>query len=70
MSNINNILNSKLLELLAGVDKGKIEQVSKMVNNMSKDDLNNLLGMLGNNSNSTNRSASGDNTSNNNGQNT
>lgn len=44
---MNNMLNSKLLELLSGVDKDKLEQVSNMVKNMSKEDLNNLTNMLG-----------------------
>lgn len=47
---MNSMLNSKLVELLSTVDKDKIEQVSKMVQNMSSDDLNNLVGMLGKNS--------------------
>ena len=46
---MNNMLNSNLLNLLAGVDKNKLEQVSQMVRNMSKDDLNNLVSMLGGN---------------------
>lgn len=46
---MNNMLNSKLLELLSGVDRSKIEQVGKMVSGMSKEDLNNLVGMLGQN---------------------
>lgn len=46
------MLNSNLLNLLAGVDKEKLEQVSNMVKNMSKDDLNNLVNMLGMNNNS------------------
>ena len=33
-------------EVLANIDKNKLEQVSKMVQNMSSDDLNNLVGML------------------------
>lgn len=45
-NDMNNILNSKLVELLANIDKNKLEQVSKMVQNMSSDDLNNLVGML------------------------
>lgn len=50
---MNNMLNSNLLNMLAGVDKEKLEQVSNIVKNMSKDDLNNLVRMLGmNNSNS------------------
>lgn len=53
---MNNMLNSNLLNLLAGVDKEKLEQVSNMVKNMSKEDLNNLVGMLGMNNNRDNRS--------------
>lgn len=48
---INNMLNSKLMELLSTIDKSKIEQVTRMVQNMSSDDLNNLIGMLGKNTN-------------------
>ncbi len=44
---MNNMLNSNLLNMLAGVDKEKLEQVSNIVKNMSKDDLNNLVRMLG-----------------------
>jgi len=44
---VNNMLNSKLLELLSGVDKKQLEQVSNMVKNMSKEDLENLTRMLG-----------------------
>ena len=51
---MNNMLNSNLLNLLAGVDKEKLEQVSNIVRNMSKEDLNNLVGMLGINKESTN----------------
>lgn len=47
----NNLLNSKLLELLSTIDKSKIEQVSRMVQNMSSDDLSNLVGMLNKNFN-------------------
>lgn len=47
------MLNSNLLSLLAGVDKDKLEQVSNMVKNMSKDDLNNLVRMLGINNTNT-----------------
>lgn len=47
------MLNSNLLNMLAGVDKQKLEQVSNMVKNMSKDDLTNLMNMLGVNSSST-----------------
>lgn len=50
------MLNSKLLGLLSGVDREKLEQVSNMVSNMSKEDLNNLVNMLGiNNSESTDK---------------
>ena len=49
------MLNSKLVDLLSNIDKTKIEQVSRMVQNMSSDDLNNLVGMLSNkNSNNKN----------------
>lgn len=47
---MNTMLNSKLMELLSTIDKSKIEQVTKMVQNMSSDDLNNLVRMLGKNS--------------------
>ena len=50
---MNNMLNSKLLELLSGVDKKQLEQVSNMVKNMSKEDLENLTRMLGVNSGNT-----------------
>ena len=50
---MNNMLNSKLLELLAGVDKSKLEQVSNIVRNMSPEDLNNLTNMLGMNKNNS-----------------
>lgn len=50
---VNNILNSKLLELLSGVDKTQLEQVSNIVKNMSKDDLDNLTRMLGINTNNS-----------------
>ena len=39
--------------MLAGVDKEKLEQVSNIVKNMSKDDLNNLVRMLGMNNNNS-----------------
>lgn len=44
-----NDTNAKLLELLSSIDKSKLEQVSKMVQNMSSDDLTNLVGMLNKN---------------------
>jgi len=56
---VNNMLNSKLLELLAGVDKSKLEQVSNMVRNMSPEDLNNLTNMLGMNNNNNNNNNQG-----------
>lgn len=51
MSNMDNFLNPKLLEMLAGVDKEKLAQVSNIVANMSKEDLSNLVSMLNNNNN-------------------
>ena len=53
---MNNMLNSNLLNLLAGVDKEKLEKVSQIVKNMSKEDLNNLISMLGVNNSSNNNS--------------
>lgn len=47
----NNFLNNKLIELLSNIDKTKLEQVSRMVQNMSSDDLSNLVGMLNKNVN-------------------
>jgi len=47
----NNFLNSKLLDLISNIDKTKLEQVSRMVQNMSSDDLSNLVGMLNKNIN-------------------
>ena len=49
------MLNAKLLELLSGVDRSKLEQVSNMVKNMSPEDLNNLTNMLGINNNNNNQ---------------
>lgn len=51
---MDNMLNSKLVDLLSNIDKTKIEQVSRMVQNMSSDDLNNLVGMLSNKKNNKN----------------
>lgn len=50
----NNMINPKLVELLSTIDKSKIEQVSKMVQNMSSQDLNKIMNMLTNNNNSNN----------------
>lgn len=50
-NDMNNMLNSKLVDLLSNIDKTKLEQVSRMVQNMSSDDLNNLVGMLSKNVN-------------------
>lgn len=47
----NTLLNGKLLELLSGIDRSKIEQASKIVQNMSSDDLSNLVGLLNKNIN-------------------
>lgn len=44
--NDNNI-NKKLMDVLGSLDKDKIEQVTKMVQNMSSDDLNNIAKMFG-----------------------
>ena len=53
---MNNMLNSKLVELLSNIDKNKIEQVSRMVQNMSSEDLTNLVGMLSKQTNKNNKS--------------
>ena len=45
--NDNNNINKKLMDVLGSLDKDKIEQVTKMVKNMSSDDLNNIATMLG-----------------------
>lgn len=50
----NNMINPKLVELLSTIDKSKIEQVSKMVQNMSSQDLNKIMNMLTNNNNNSN----------------
>ena len=50
-NDMNNMLNSKLVDLLSNIDKTKLDQVSRMVQNMSSDDLNNLVGMLSKNVN-------------------
>ncbi|MDD3303338.1 MAG: hypothetical protein PHP54_00250 [Clostridia bacterium] len=42
----NNMLNSKVMELLSTIDKSKLEQVTRLVQNMSTEDVNNLVGML------------------------
>ncbi|MBR1883489.1 MAG: hypothetical protein IJ809_00825 [Clostridia bacterium] len=50
----NNIMGSKLLELLSGIDKNKLEEASRVLNSMSKDDLNSIVSMLKNGSNNQN----------------
>lgn len=45
--NDNNNINKKLMDVLGSLDKDKIEQVTKMVQNMSSDDLNNIAKMFG-----------------------
>ena len=45
-NNSNQMLNEKLMDLLSTIDKSKIEQVSRMIENMSSDDLSNLVGMI------------------------
>ena len=41
-----NYLNSELVKLLSTIDKSKLEQASRMIENMSSEDLSNLVGML------------------------
>lgn len=45
--NENGELNKKLMGILGSLDKDKIEQVTRVVQNMSADDLNNIAKMLG-----------------------
>ncbi len=45
--NDNNELNQKLMGMLGSLDKEKIDQLTKMVQNMSSDDLNNIAKMFG-----------------------
>ena len=45
-NNQTQILSSKIMELLSTIDKSKIEKVSRMVENMSSEDLSNLVGMI------------------------
>lgn len=40
-------INKQLFSTLGNLDKEKIEQISKMVQNMSSEDLNNIAKMLG-----------------------
>ncbi len=47
MNDNNNELNQKLMSMLGNLDKDKIEQVTRMVQNMSSNDLNNLAKMFG-----------------------
>lgn len=47
MNDNNNELNQKLMSILGNLDKDKIEQVTRMVQNMSSNDLNNLAKMFG-----------------------
>ncbi len=47
----NNEQNTNILKILGSLDKNKIEQVTKMVQNMSSEDLNNLAKMFGVNKN-------------------
>ena len=47
MNENNNEMNQKLMGILANLDKDKLEKVTKMVQNMSSDELNNLAKMFG-----------------------
>ncbi len=50
-SNNNKEQNNNIMKILGSLDKNKIEQVTKMVQNMSSEDLNNLAKMFGVNKN-------------------
>ena len=43
---MNNMINSKLLEMLSGIDKNKMSQLSSVLNNISKEDLNTIISLL------------------------
>jgi len=45
--NDNTELNKKLMGILGSLDKDKLEQVTRVVQNMSPNDLNNIAKMLG-----------------------
>lgn len=47
-------LNEKLIQMLGGLDKEKLEKVANMVKGMSAQDLNNLAKMMGINTNNNN----------------
>ncbi len=47
MNDNNQNLNKQLMSALGSLDKDKIDQLTKMVQNMSSDDLNNIAKMLG-----------------------
>lgn len=47
MENEKQDMNLKLKNILSGLSKEKIAQVTKMVQSMSKEDLNNLTKMFG-----------------------
>lgn len=47
-NNQNQFSTAKLMDLLSTIDKKKIEKVSKMVENMSSEDLSNLARMINN----------------------
>ncbi len=48
-NNQNEMLNQTLANLLSTIDKNKLDKVTNMIQNMSSDDLNNLVRMLSNN---------------------
>ncbi|MEG0073057.1 MAG: hypothetical protein RR922_00185 [Clostridia bacterium] len=43
---MNNLLNSKLVDMLSGIDKNKLNQLNRILTNLSKDDLNNIVQLL------------------------
>lgn len=43
---MNNMINSKLLEMLSNIDKNKLAQLNSVLNNISKDDLNTIVSLL------------------------
>lgn len=54
---MNNIINSKLLEMLSSIDKNKLNQLNNVLNNISKDDLNTIITLLEKNNNQPNNTS-------------
>lgn len=51
LNDTNTVLNKNLSDILSNIDKSKIDKLNKVVQNMSAEDLSNLVRMLGKNNN-------------------